>query len=60
MSPLTTLRFGLPFGRKCVAEVHDVVDGDLVAEVEQLGRQQAADVAGAAGDENVLEHDVIR
>ena len=39
---MTTFRFGLSFGQEIVAEIHDVVDGDLVARVEQLGNEQAA------------------
>ena len=36
------------------AEVQSVVDGDLVALVEQLRHQHMADIAGAAGDQNAF------
>src|SRR5438309_2090773 len=36
--------------QEVLPEVHDVVHGDLVAQVEQLRGQQAADVPCAAGD----------
>ena len=45
----------LPGEEALVAEIHRVVDADLVAELLELRHQQAADVAGAAGDEHVVE-----
>src|SRR5258708_4974951 len=38
-----------------VAEVHRVVDADLVALCDELRHEQAADIAGAARDQDVLE-----
>ena len=55
MSPSTSLQVRVALRQEVVAEVHDVVDGDLVARVEQLRDEQAADIAGAAGDQHVLE-----
>ena len=42
-------------GGQLAAVIHGVVNRDAVAHVEELGRQQRADVAGAAGDQHVPE-----
>ena len=48
------MSFGSMFAR-LVAEKHRVVHRDLVAELQQLRNQQAADVAGASRDQHMLE-----
>jgi hypothetical protein len=49
------LQLGM-LGQAFGAEEHDVVDDDLIAGVEELGNEDAADITGTAGDEDFLEH----
>ncbi|CAB4699595.1 unannotated protein [freshwater metagenome] len=49
------LQVRIALRQELVPEIHDVVGSYLVAEVEQLGYEQAADIAGGAGDEDVVE-----
>jgi hypothetical protein len=40
--------------------VHGVVDGDVVAGIEELRDQEGAHISGSAGDENIFQAKIPR